>query len=337
MAQPEPDATAVAAAFGLGGNVVEMSEVGRAWSNRVYRLTVGDGAYAVKEMLNPWGGTAWHDWLMEAWRFELLALEAGVQAPEPLPNPDDGSCLATVPLADASGETFVRVHRWVDGRPAALAPATAVLAEWSGRTLALLHGLGHVPHRRDLFPVLSFDSADRWPDLVNQATSAGAPWASLMRDAEPSVRSIAALAREGGLCIDDEVMTHGDVDQKNIVIAAEGPYLCDWDVAAPLVPRRELADVAMSMAAWQQLDIARLVAASYRAAGGEAFMLCPQDLGQSMMIGLDWIVLNVERALQQRGATDNESAIGRVLVPGLLARLPSQTELAMRLDEVLAS
>lgn len=178
MAQAEPDATAVAAAFGLGGNVVEMSEVGRAWSNRVYRLTVGDGAYAVKEMLNPWGGTAWHDWLMEA---------------------------------------------------------------------------------------------------------------------------------------------------------------CDWDVAAPLVPRRELADVAMSMAAWQQLDIARLVVASYRAAGGEAFMLCPQDLGQSMMIGLDWIVLNVERALQQRGATDNESAIGRVLVPGLLARLPSQTELAMRLDEVLAS
>ena len=64
-------------------------------------------------------------------------------------------------------------------------------------------------------------------------------------------------------------MTHGDIDQKNIVCGPGGPVLCDWDVAMPLVPRRELADVAMSMAGWQQPAIAREVLRGYRAAGGE--------------------------------------------------------------------
>lgn len=43
----------------------------------------------------------------------------------------------------------------------------------------------------------------------------------------------------------DEVMTHGDVDQKNIVIAPGGPVLCDWDLAMPMVPRRELAETML--------------------------------------------------------------------------------------------
>lgn len=337
MGRTAPAAGAVAAAFGLGGTVGEMVEVSGAWSNRVYRLTVGERAYAVKEMRNPWGEAGWGDWLSEAWRFELLALEAGVRAPEPVPNPEDGACLATVPLEDASGEAFVRVHHWVGGRPADLGPASGEMARWSGETLALLHGLEHRPQGRDLFPVPSFDSADRWPYLVNEAKSAGSPWASLMGGVAIWVQSISALAREDGLCLDDEVMTHGDVDQKNVVIGPDGPYLCDWDVAAPLAPRRELADVAMSMAAWDRSDVARLVVSAYRAAGGDAFELAPRDLGQSLMIGLDWIVLNVERALRLRAVTDDEEILGRRLVPALLERLPTQVDLAMHLDKILAS
>lgn len=54
-------------------------------------------------------------------------------------------------------------------------------------------------------------------------------------------------------------MTHGDVDQKNLVLGVSGPVLCDWDLAVPLVPGRELADAALSLGAWMQRDIARQV------------------------------------------------------------------------------
>jgi len=51
--------------------------------------------------------------------------------------------------------------------------------------------------------------------------------------------------------------------------------LCDWDVAMPLVPRRELADVALSLGAWERLDISRRVIRAYRAAAVLAESLVP--------------------------------------------------------------
>ena len=335
MVDADPSASAIAAAFGLRGTVGELAAVGRAWSHRVYRLTVGDTAYAVKEMRNPWGEAHWRDWLSEAWAFELLALAAGVRAPAPVPNPTDGSCLALVLRSDESAEVFVRVHRWVEGRPADLGPASLDLAAWVGEALAVMHGLGHHPTQRDVFPSLSFDSAHRWPELVAAARVAGTPWAALVAEAAAPVRAIVELAERADHRIADAVMSHGDVDQKNIIIGSDGPYLCDWDVAGPLSPRRELADTAMSMAAWEQSGVARRVVASYRAAGGNDFDLSPQDLGPSLMTGLDWVVLNIERALRLRNVTEHDARLGERLVPGLLENLSDHVELAQQLDRVL--
>jgi hypothetical protein len=94
-------------------------------------------------------------------------------------------------------------------------------------------------------------------------------------------------------------MTHGDIDQKNLLLTASGPALCDWDLAAPLVPRRELA-----------------------------------DLGQSMMIGLDWVAFNVERAIGLRPAATAEVSLARGIVPGLLAAIPVQAAAASRVRDL---
>ena len=85
----------------------------------------------------------------------------------------------------------------------------------------------------------------------------------------PTVAVIADLVRSAGQRPAPEVMSHGDIDQKNLVLTADGPVLCDWDVAMPLVPRRELADVALSMGGWERLGSARKVLRSYRSASGE--------------------------------------------------------------------
>jgi aminoglycoside phosphotransferase (APT) family kinase protein len=61
-----------------------------------------------------------------------------------------------------------------------------------------------------------------------------------MEAAAPAVALIADLTRSAGFRPDQEVMTHGDIDQKNLLLTAAGPVLCDWDLAAPIVPRREL-------------------------------------------------------------------------------------------------
>ena len=358
MTMDAPDPVAVIEAFGLPGPVTGWEPVGGAWSNRVYRLDAGGRRYAVKEMRNPWADPRWQEWLAEAWSFEQQAIAAGVDAPQPVPNPADGTCLAWVrrsqaspaspvsPVSQASPsnqtspgnqaspdspDAPVRVHHWTEGAPVGPGPVSSRTAHWAGRTLATLHGLRITPRDRDLFPITSTAAAARWPELTEAARQRQAPWITEMEHAAPAVALIADLARSAGFRPDQEVMTHGDVDQKNLLLTKAGPVLCDWDLAAPIVPRRELADVAMSLAAWTDLDIARDVVRSYRAGGGDDTTIEPPDLGQSMMIGLDWAAFNVERAIGLRPSGAPEASLARELVPGLLAAIGVQAAAAARI------
>jgi aminoglycoside phosphotransferase (APT) family kinase protein len=332
----EPDPAAVVAAFGLPGPATGWTPVGGAWSNRVFRLEAAGRRYAVKEMRNPWADPHWQQWLAESWVFERRAIAAGVAAPRPVPDPASGGCLAWVSRRDrALGEAAVRVHHWVAGNPAGPGPVPADTARWAGQTLATLHGLRVRPRDRSLFPVPDTATARRWPNLAQAAQRRGAPWAHLLRAAAPAVALIADLATSAGYRPGQEVITHGDIDQKNLITTRHGPVLCDWDLATPLVPRRELADVALSLGCWENFAVSREVLRSYRQAGGDDTPIGPPDLGQSLMTGVDWAAFNVERAIGLRPATETEIRLARTLVPGLLAAIPHQASVAMRISDIL--
>jgi aminoglycoside phosphotransferase (APT) family kinase protein len=177
-------------AFRLPGRPMAMSSVAGGWSNHVYRLETTAGAYAVKKLLDPWQELRFQERLAEAWRFERAALAAGVAMPVPVPDPVTGDC---------TGPSLVRVHRWVDGRPAAVGqPVAPGIARWAGATLAVLHGLRLHPADRSLFPAPNTETADRWPGLTRAARRAGAAWADLLADSAPSVATVAALVLAGG-------------------------------------------------------------------------------------------------------------------------------------------
>jgi hypothetical protein len=201
--------------------------------------------------------------------------------------------------------------------------------------LAVLHGLRVRPQDRTVYPFPNTDTADRWPELTKAAERNGALWAPLLTSAAPVVSQIADLARSAGFQPDDEVISHGDIDQKNLIAGPAGPVLCDWDLAVPVVPCRELADVALSLGCWRDLGIARAVVHAYRAPGGAVTAFEAPDLGPSLMSGLDWIAFNIERAIGLRPATLDEAELAQTLVPGLLTDLPNQVGTAMRLGELL--
>jgi Ser/Thr protein kinase RdoA (MazF antagonist) len=336
MTDQPPEPAAVLAAFKLPGRVVDMVEVIGAWSNRVYRLTTDTNRYAVKQMLSSWGDTGWQGWLDVAWRFEQRAYAAGVPMPQPIPNPSDGGCLAWVDPAPGGDPVPVRLHRWVDGVALGPEPVERTVAEWAGGVLATLHGLQFQPAEHAAFPSLDTASADRWPQLVRAAVDSRAPWAGLLMEAESAVRSIADLVRSATPSDQPEPISHGDVDQKNIVRSPRGPVLCDWDVAAPVVPRQELVDAAMSLSGWKRVHIARTVFASYEAASGRRVEVVPADLGPSMLRSLDWIRFNVERAIGARTVSPTQRIASDGRIPDLLRQLPQQTYMAQQISELLA-
>jgi aminoglycoside phosphotransferase (APT) family kinase protein len=336
-----PDPAAVLGAFRIPGRAVEMVEVTGAWSNRVFRLTTDTNRFAVKQLGNPWGydeggDNGWRDWLDVAWRFEREAFSAGVEMPEPIANPADGSCIAWVEQS-ADGEAVpVRLHRWVDGAPLGPGPVDRSVAVWAGRVLAVLHGLRFQPAQRSVFPDLDTETVEQWPLLVQSAVDARASWAGLLVEAEAAVWAVADLARSAPPPDEPEPMSHGEVDQTNIVRSPRGPVLCDWDVAAPVVPRQELVNVAMSLSDWKRVHIARAVLAAYEQAAERRVEVSPADLGPSMLRRVDWIRFHVERAIGVRLASPGEQAASDGLVPGLLRQLPHQAYVAQRIHELLA-
>jgi Ser/Thr protein kinase RdoA (MazF antagonist) len=328
-----PSGRAVAALFELGEPVGPLTPVPGAWSNRVFRLRTETGIFAVKEMCNPWGHPRWEDGLAAAWELELVALEAGIAMPEPVANPDDGGPLGWVPRLGGEGEAAVRAHRWVAGRPAPPPPVSLALAAWAGTVLARLHALAVPVADPELYPPPRPMEAGQWSRLRAAAIGSRAPWAVHLAAVEPLLARIGALVLSGRRRPDREVMTHGDLDPKNLVIAGRGgPHLCDWDVARPWEPRRELADVALGLGAWSEVEVSRAVLTAYARAGGPVPRFEPADLGFTLTKSLDWLVFNIERSVGLRPARPEESDRAGQLVPRLVDRLVGAVAVAEQVD-----
>jgi hypothetical protein len=219
--------------------------------------------------------------------------------------------------------------------PAGAGPVAADIAGWAGGVLARLHGMRRRPRHRGVFPVPDAAAAREWPHLADAAARAEVPWAAAFRAARSDVETIAGLVQAGGHRPADEVMSHADVDQKNLIVGPSGPVLCDWDVASPVLPRRELADVALSLAGWDDRTIARIVVAAYGAAGGDVPAFVPEDLGASLATSLDWIALNAGCALGLRPAQPGRRRLAEALLPGLLAELPRHLAAALDVGRML--
>ena len=330
-----PSGRAVAALFELGESIGPMATVPRAWSNRVFRLRTEAGTFAVKEMRNPWADDRWEEGLEAAWEVELAARRAGISMPEPVANPDDGGPLGWVPRL-GGGEAPVRVHRWVEGRPAGPAPVRPSLASWAGAVLARLHSLELPVEDPDLYPAPHATEPGEWSRLRAAAIGARAPWAIHLAAVDPLLGRIARLALADGARRGQAVMTHGDLDTKNIILSAGGsPHLCDWDVAGPWRPAGELAEVALSLGGWSDFGIARTVLAAYSGAGGTVPRFRPEDLGFSLTRSLDWLVFNVERAIGLRVAPPDAARLASDLIPDLVQGLIRCLEVADGISDLL--
>jgi len=324
------DPAAVLAAFGEPGEVTAYAEVPGGWSNRVWRLSTPRGDYAVKELRNAWGEPRWREWLAEGWRLELAARAAGVAMPAPVANPATGDALAYVRRSDGSGEVAVRLHLWVASTAVPREPVDRDLAQWVGGALATVHSLALRPTVTDLYAGrIGLTTADVWPDLVARSRTARAPWAESLVAAEHLARRASALLEPWDPA--DEVLCHGDVDQKNLLVAADGPQLCDWDVVLPRLPAHDLAEAAMSMASWRSVETAAAVLEGYRQGGGAARRLVPSDLGPSLASRLGWIRFTVDRSLEAHG--DGREPTGQQNIAGLLVDLRHRLTVAESVSE----
>lgn len=249
----------IARRFGLGRRAsLSDGPVARGRQGAVWRLETADGRWAVKESF----GAASEEALRLPTELQEAAHAAGVPTPR-VRRTTDGSILATV------GGRPVRVHEWVEVE----APDPLLDPGQVGEVLATMHQLpvhgSGPPGPWHLAPV----GADRWDELVELLSAAGAPFAgrlAALRDELVALESWLEPPRELRAC-------HRDLWADNVRPTADGG-LCvlDWDESGPADPSHELGYVVFEFARTDPGRV-RALTAAYRGAGGSGTLSRPGD------------------------------------------------------------
>jgi Ser/Thr protein kinase RdoA (MazF antagonist) len=256
--------------------------VARGKQGEVWRLDTGDGSWAVKV---PFTEVSEDDARL-ATELQEAAHLAGVPTP--------------LVRRTADGEVFaavqglrVRLYEWVD----LMAPDPMVDPAQVGTVLASMHQLAG-PSGESVDPWFhEAVGGDRWDQLVEQLTHAGAPFAHRLADLRDELVALEAWIEpphQVRLC-------HRDLWADNLLPTADGG-LCviDWENSGPADPCHELACVLYEFARTDP-GRARALVNAYRDAGGPAqvsrrghFTMLIAELGHITEIAAtDWLEPNV--------------------------------------------
>ena len=243
---------AIAAAYGLarrGDTVVLSGPVARGQLGRIWRLTVGERSFAVKEW---YAGPRLEDVGRDA-EFVDAARAVGVRTPEVLRTTDGRVG------ADVDG-TVVRVFEWVDLRPRTrfLDPAAV------GRTVALLHRAAR-PSDEPVDNWFATGAGEQsWRDLVRSVADGKAPFIGQLRALVDDLVAVESVIEPH----EAPLVCHRDLWADNVLATTDGAIcVIDFDNLGPADPSQELAMVLFEFGADDPAR-ARTLHDAYRAAGG---------------------------------------------------------------------
>jgi Ser/Thr protein kinase RdoA (MazF antagonist) len=286
-----PDAREAAAAFGLGGVLVEPVVAARGEMGRIWRLETTTGTWALKEVFRPEPDAAERARLDAA--FQEAALGAGVPLPRPIVA-RDGRVLIEVGQPDH--RRAVRVYGWLDLRSRdAVVPISEVAA-----ILGRLHGLAILDSRpidpwfREAVP------AERWPALAARARAAGVSWATTLERLVPTLLAgteVAARAFAAApLTPAGTITCHLDYNPENVLLDATGrPVVVDWENSGPELAEQELASAVAEFVA-DPSDTATFLRA-YVASGGAGRIRDRSSFGMVLTVQSALVRTYAERAL----------------------------------------
>lgn len=295
------DAVEVAEHFALGG-APRLSDgpVARGKQGVIWRLDTSEGSWAVKTPFVP----SAEDAVRSATAFHEAAHAAGVPTPE-VRRTTQGSVFASV-----SGHQ-VRVYEWVDLR----APDDALDPAQVGAVVAGIHRVS-VENTDQGWPEPWWREpvgAERWDQLVEQLTEAGAPFARRLADLRDEL-----VALESWIEPPERLVTcHRDLWADNVLGTADGGVcVIDWEDSGPADPSHELGCVLFEFGR-SDPGRARALIDAYQQADGPAtvsrrghFSMLIAQLGHiTELAAADWLEPN----LRSPARADSAAWISEVL------------------------
>jgi Ser/Thr protein kinase RdoA (MazF antagonist) len=304
------------AAFGL--TPVAGASISGPWrgaAGQIWRLDLGTGRYAVKELFSGWD----EEPVRAEVRFTDHLQAAGIRLPGSVPA---STGRFTVQIAGHAPQRRLRLYQWIDGAPVDLADAGT--AARIGDLLARLH-IRALPPRGAYDPWFEVvpDPAT-WGQLADAALAQGAGWGD---DLAGRAGLLAELAEFVTAADRDKMVTcHRDLHPDNVLTDPSGALVVlDWDDCGPACPDQELAGV---LAFWH-LDAAgqadenaiKRTLAAYYAADGPGRLTDERAFGMYIAGRLNFLHSPATLALDQAARANRRHAV--IEISDTLARLPA--------------
>ena len=301
-----PLAESIAGAFGLGAPTDEALPIVGGRIHRMWQLRTREGTFAVKQ-LNP----------------TLVAAPAldGYRASERVASAFARTGIPAVAAREADAEPlrlidgdWYLVYEWVGGRSIKLADGTVDQAEWIGEMIGRLHS-AHLDVPGVRMARVHAPPPEVWADLTTRSAheSWGARLAALRGDLVAWSAECNALAAQhaGG----PMVLTHRDLDPKNVLWDDGSGWLIDWEGAAWVNPTIEIVSAAID---WSGYADARSDHRLFSAVLRGYRSVTPLNLGvaaQALPLctgpgSLRWLAFNIRRALGDASFSDDDRATG---------------------------
>ena len=287
--------------------------------HKMYRVSTSDGLFAVKA-LNP-EIMKRPDALVNTIRSEKVAKAFDGLIPAVMSLEIDGKQVHKL------GEAYYMVFPWTEGTPVFSTEITPYHCEVIGSILGKMHQQnlkveGMVPEE-DSFALFNWEA---YLERIHESEFSDKEWAAAYKKSVTDIMRWNETACEAESYLSEYiVISHRDLDLKNVMWNDDKPYVIDWEAAGYVNPYREFLEVVNY---WTVDEAGKPDKEKYDALVNEYRKY--MDIGtvkwdevfQGSYIGmLGWLEYNVKRALGMEISDEAEILLGESQVIGTIQEL----------------
>ena len=262
--------------------------------HKMWKVRGGNCLFAVKELdpkivSKPGIRKAYH-------KSEIIAIhmkKSGLFVPKVIMNSGQ--------ILHPAGSASVIVYEWIEGKTFQNSKVDSRQANLIGKALAKIHKAGASIKKLNGKPGPPL-SGIAWKDFVKRVRRVSPRLSQNLRRFEPQLRAWCVqiddlpVPKHSNL-----VLSHRDLDRKNVIWKKGKPIIIDWESAGPIEPSSELVGTALD---WSGLDRGRVFLSifrdflqAYRRAGGRLVFPPEQALLASLRPRMEWLVANLQKSI----------------------------------------
>jgi len=299
--------------------------------HRMYRIETDQGKYAIKA-LNPQiiiRPTAMQNFINS----ERIATIAANNVPALPAKQFNGASVQKI------DDQYYLVFDWIEGRSLKSDEINTIHCEKMGEIVAGIHmtdfsELG-IPNS-----YLTSAQLTDWNQYLKQGQQNNAVWVNLLRENMDQLYEWDIQANNAAeLLLSNLVISHADLDSKNVMWSHDNPILIDWEASGYINPMQNLTETAIY---WSENEMGDMYKERFSAFIGGYKKRCgtlhanwKAVLENGFLGKLGWLEYNLKRSLWIECTDEKEQQMGTEQVTGTINAISSYANKIPELEQLL--